>query len=35
VVNGKITMDLARQRCHDPEELARLAGGITAKVANA
>jgi twitching motility protein PilT len=35
VVNGKITMELARQRCHDPEELTRLAGGITGKVANA
>jgi twitching motility protein PilT len=27
VVNNKITMELARQRCHDPQELERLATG--------
>jgi twitching motility protein PilT len=27
-VNGKITMDLARQRCHDPQELDRLVSGV-------
>ena len=29
VVQGRITMDLARQRCHDVQELTRLIGGGT------
>lgn len=29
VVNGKITMELARQRCHDPQELERLVTGTS------
>jgi twitching motility protein PilT len=37
VANGKITMDLARQRCHDPQELERLVTGVagTGAVGNA
>jgi twitching motility protein PilT len=37
VANGKITMDLARQRCHDPQELERLVTGVagTGAVSNA
>jgi len=31
VTNQKITMELARQRCHDPQELERLAGGGVAR----
>src|SRR3989442_827798 len=31
VTNQKITMELARQRCHDPQELQRLAGGGVAR----
>jgi twitching motility protein PilT len=27
-VNGQITMDLAKQRCHDPQELERLTQGV-------
>ena len=29
VVNSRITMELARQRCHDPQELERLATGAS------
>jgi twitching motility protein PilT len=28
VVNGKISMELAKQRCHDPQELERMATGV-------
>jgi twitching motility protein PilT len=35
VVNGKITMELARQRCHDPQELERLVTGTSGGVASA
>jgi twitching motility protein PilT len=27
-VNGKITMELAKQKCHDPQELERLSAGM-------
>jgi Tfp pilus assembly pilus retraction ATPase PilT len=27
-VNGKISMELAKQRCHDPQELERLIAGM-------
>src|SRR5438094_236407 len=30
-VNGRITMDLARQRCHDPQELERLVTGVAGR----
>ncbi|HEY3208770.1 MAG TPA: type IV pilus twitching motility protein PilT [Actinomycetota bacterium] len=35
VVNGKITMELAKQRCHDPQELERLVTGTSGGVASA
>ncbi len=35
VTNGKITMELARQRSHDPQELERLVTGVSGGVANA
>ena len=34
-VNGRITMDLARQRCHDPQELDRLVSGVAGRGPNA
>ncbi len=35
VTNGKITMDLAKQRCHDPQELERLVTGKSGGAASA
>jgi twitching motility protein PilT len=35
VTNGKISMELARQRCHDPQELERMTTGGTGVMANA
>jgi twitching motility protein PilT len=35
VTNGRITMELARARCHDPQELERLVSGVTGRVVNA
>jgi len=29
VTNGRITMELGRQRCHDPQELERLVTGTS------
>ena len=31
VSNSKISMELARQRCHDPQELDRLVSGVTGR----
>ena len=31
VVNGKITMELGKQRCHDPQELERLISGVAGR----
>jgi twitching motility protein PilT len=31
IVNGKISMELGKQRCHDPQELERLITGVTGK----
>jgi len=31
VTNQKITMELARQRCHDPQELERLVTGVAGR----
>lgn len=31
VVNGKITMELGKQRCHDPQELERLITGVAGR----
>jgi twitching motility protein PilT len=28
VVNSQISLDLAKQRCHDPQELERLTSGV-------
>ncbi len=35
VTNGKITMELAKQRCHDPQELERLVTGKSGGAASA
>jgi len=35
VTAGKISMELARQRCHDLQELDRLLGGATGRLGNA
>jgi twitching motility protein PilT len=35
VTNGKISMELAKQRCHDPQELERLVTGTSGGVASA
>jgi twitching motility protein PilT len=35
VTNGKISMELAKQRCHDPQELERMTTGGTGVMANA
>jgi twitching motility protein PilT len=34
VTNGKISMDLAKQRCHDPQELERMTTGGTGVMGN-
>jgi twitching motility protein PilT len=34
-VNGKISMELAKQRCHDPQELERLISGMPGRGTNA
>jgi twitching motility protein PilT len=34
VINGQISIEMAEQRCHDPQELRRLVGGAQSEVIN-